>query len=597
MPRKQRAAAQAAARSLKATPQDIPDVSDEEMADVASTDSTSQDDNKSDDAGHETQQTQEGEGEGEGEAQADNEQAAETTETGTPAPDTEQASQQDTPRSGGRASALHPPRRRRPGRPPKNRPPDWEAPLDDERPSRAEVSTPVKRRGRGRPAGGGRWGRSKGGPSHVTQLPVDKDGNVMEVVDDEVVLPEDPEGETKVDKLGNLLGGREYRVRTFKILNRGDREYMLSTEPARCIGFRDSYLFFQKHRMLYKIIINDEEKRDLIERDIIPHSYKGRAIGVVTARSVFREFGAKIVIGGRKVIDDYYAQAARDRGDVEGELAVPEDKLPGPGETYDKNRYVAWHGASAVYHTGVPSVPMTPGKAVDSKKRRVVVTGDNWMVEHAREASRFNSSLVSSRLENLDGVYDIHTNIMMYPKIMQPTHARWEPVELPESDDSTRRRLLDSASSVLNRTDADGDTPMENTKDGSRNSTKKKGSDSSQLKPSTLSSTIFPPVPAIFSRNFSIHDIHYESAPDSTLGNPGLGGHMHDIGHNGLIELSDEGKPVFKMDADVLAELPPECRKAYIEAAAREWEWKTHWTGEAQDGMRAKLPLNYSWNP
>jgi len=32
--------------------------------------------------------------------------------------------------------------------------------------------------------------------------------------------------------------------------------YMLSTEPARCIGFRDSYLFFQKHKLLYKIIID-----------------------------------------------------------------------------------------------------------------------------------------------------------------------------------------------------------------------------------------------------------------------------------------------------------------------------------------------------
>lgn len=207
----------------------------------------------------------------------------------------------------------------------------------------------------------------------------------MDVIDDEVALPEDPEGETKVDKMGNLLGGREYRVRTFTILNRGERQYMLSTEPARCIGFRDSYLFFQKHKMLYKIIIDEDEKRDLIEREIIPHSYKGRAIGVVTARSVFREFGAKIVIGGRKVIDDYYAQAARDRGDVEGELAVPEDKLPPPGEPYNKNQYVAWHGASSVYHSGAPSVPMA-GKIVDPKKRKVTVTGDNWMIEHAREA-------------------------------------------------------------------------------------------------------------------------------------------------------------------------------------------------------------------
>lgn len=289
----------------------------------------------------------------------------------------------DTSPRGGRVSAI--PRKRRIGRPPKNRPPDWDAPENGAPQTPSHVGTPAKRR-RGRPAAsGGRWGRNRG-PSHVSQVPLDKEGNVLDIVNDEVALPDDPEGETKVDKNGNLLGGREYRVRTFTILNRGERHYMLSTEPARCIGFRDSYLFFQKHKLLFKIIIDDEAKRDLIKRDIIPHSYKGRAIGVVTARSVFREFGAKIVVGGRKIVDDYNVKEARERGDVEGELAVPEDKLPAPGEPYNKNQYVAWHGASSVYHTGAPSVPVQIGKVVDPKKRKVTVTGDNWMIEHAREA-------------------------------------------------------------------------------------------------------------------------------------------------------------------------------------------------------------------
>lgn len=304
----------------------------------------------------------------------------------TPAQEPDPPSQSATPQRGsGRPSVV--PRKRRLGRPPKIKPPDWDLPDDGQ--EAPPAAPPVRRgRGRGRPSssGAGRWGKSKGGPSHVTQPPVDKDGNVMSVSNDEVDLPEDPEGEAKVDKLGNLLGGREYRVRTFTIQNKGDRLYMLSTEPARCIGFRDSYLFFQKHKLLYKIIVDDEAKRDLINRSIIPHSYKGRAIGVVTARSVFREFGAKIIIGGKKVIDDYGAKEARERGDVEGELAVPEDRLPGPGESYDRNRYVAWHGASSVYHSGVPSVPVASGKVADPKKRKVAVTGDNWMVEHARDA-------------------------------------------------------------------------------------------------------------------------------------------------------------------------------------------------------------------
>jgi chromatin structure-remodeling complex protein RSC7 len=275
------------------------------------------------------------------------------------------------------------PRKRRLGRPPKNRPPDWNIP-DPNADAASEGGTPQKRR-RGRPSTGGFRGRPRGGPSHVTRVPIDKEGNMMEVIDDEVALPEDPEGEAKVDKLGNLQGGRDYRVRVFTITGRGDRLYMLSTEPARCTGFRDSYLFFTKHMQLFKIIIDDSEKKDLITREIIPHSYKGRAIGVVTARSVFREFGARIIVGGKRVIDDYYVTAARERGDIEGEIADPNDRLPPPGEPYNKNQYVAWHGASSVYHTGVPSVPLANGKVVPGK-RKINITSANWQFEHARAA-------------------------------------------------------------------------------------------------------------------------------------------------------------------------------------------------------------------
>lgn len=279
-------------------------------------------------------------------------------------------------------------RKRRAGRPPKVRPNDWDGNTElDIKETGSDIGTPRKRVGwRGRGFGSGRWAKSRGGPSHVTHIPLDKEGNMAIVKNDEVQLPEDPEGETKVDKMGNLLGDREYRVRVFTISGKGNRLYMLSTEPARCIGFRDSYLFFQKHRQLYKIILSEEAKRDLIERNIIPHSYKGRAIGVVTARSVFREFGARIIIGGRKIIDDYQATAARANGDVEGDFAVPEDTLPGGGDSYDRNRYVAWHGASSVYHSGVPSIPLANGKIVEVKKRKINMTGVNWMLEHAREA-------------------------------------------------------------------------------------------------------------------------------------------------------------------------------------------------------------------
>lgn len=282
-------------------------------------------------------------------------------------------------------------RRKRLGRPPKNKPPDWD-------PMITVTDDTPRRRGRG--GWRGRGGRKGGAAAPKAEQIIDAEGTVAEIIDDECLLPEDSVGETKVDKLGQLQDGREYRCRTFTVSGREDRLYMLSTEPARCVGFRDSYLFFTKHRKLYKIIVDDDEKRDMIEREIIPHSYKGRSIGIVTARSVFREFGARIVVGGKRIIDDYNVTLARQEGAVEGQLADPEDRFI-PGQPYNKNQYVAWHGASAVYHTNVPTVPAPSGKP-EYRKRKVNVNDTNWMLEHAREA-RYVHSAGSLKTKSITG--------------------------------------------------------------------------------------------------------------------------------------------------------------------------------------------------
>ncbi|KAL8716349.1 MAG: hypothetical protein Q9220_000254 [cf. Caloplaca sp. 1 TL-2023] len=454
----------------------------------------------------------------------------------TPANDSDVPSQPSTP-ARGRASVTV---KRRAGRPPRTRTRISAGNEDAEsRDANSDAGTPRRRGGwRGRGFGGGRWGKPRGGPSHVTQVPLDKEGNMATVRDDEIELPEDPEGETKVNKNGTLLGDREYKVRVFTISDKGDRLYMLSTEPARCVGFRDSYLFFQKHKTLWKIILTEEEKRDLIDRSLIPHSYKGRAIGVVTARSVFREFGAQIVIGGRKVMDDYQVSAARARGDVEGELAAPDDKLPGEGDAYDKNRFVAWHGASSVYHSTGPNIPLPNGKMTEGKKRKVVVTGSNWMLEHAREASRFNTSIASMRRQNLDGVYDPHTNILQYPKIMQPSHARWEACPVSSSNG------------------------VESGKADSK----------------------FPSVPSVLERNFLIADTYYVGPPTSGFGFPGLDGNIMGVGPSDGAAMTDSAAPL----------LPPECQVALQSAHEEATKWSNFWAGEDIDGARAQLRISYN---
>jgi len=137
----------------------------------------------------------------------------------------------------------------------------------------------------------------------------------------------DEAGEKKVMPNGTLTGNREYRCRTFLVPNRGDKLFMLATECARVLGYRDSYLLFNKNRSLYKIIANQVEKDDLVQQEILPFSYRSRQIAIVTARSMFRQFGSRVIVEGRRVRDDYWETKARKQGFTEADPAG--EKRPG----------------------------------------------------------------------------------------------------------------------------------------------------------------------------------------------------------------------------------------------------------------------------
>ena len=130
----------------------------------------------------------------------------------------------------------------------------------------------------------------------------------------------DEAGEKKVDALGYPQDGRQYRCRTFTVPGR-DKLFMLATQCARVLSYRDSYLLFNKNRSLYKIIATQKEKEGLIEQEILPFSYRSRQIAIVTARSMFRQFGSRVIVGGRRVRDDYWESKARKQGFTEEDPA------------------------------------------------------------------------------------------------------------------------------------------------------------------------------------------------------------------------------------------------------------------------------------
>ncbi|KAG9249733.1 chromatin remodelling complex Rsc7/Swp82 subunit-domain-containing protein [Emericellopsis atlantica] len=166
--------------------------------------------------------------------------------------------------------------------------------------------------------------------SAVRALPTFRDhttDQLNETSDEYIPRGIDELGEKKVMSNGVLLGGRTYRCRTFLVPNRGDKLFMLAAECARVLSYRDSYLLFNKNRSLYKILASQAEKDDLFEKEITPFSHCSRQVAIVTARSMFRQFGSKVVEGGCRVRDDYWEQHARMQGFTETDLAG--EKRPG----------------------------------------------------------------------------------------------------------------------------------------------------------------------------------------------------------------------------------------------------------------------------
>jgi len=143
-------------------------------------------------------------------------------------------------------------------------------------------------------------------------------GIQYEFTGEELVLPQDPAGETKIDSLGRLQGGTDfhmsfcnYQSHTFVILGRvfkgsgftsaarpdPERIYILSIEAARATGYRDSLYYFRRNPLLIKLTLSQPEKDILIERKILSQNLKSRIVTMVTAKTAFMVGGAKMIKG------------------------------------------------------------------------------------------------------------------------------------------------------------------------------------------------------------------------------------------------------------------------------------------------------------
>ncbi|KAJ1855719.1 chromatin structure-remodeling complex subunit RSC7 [Coemansia sp. RSA 1822] len=123
----------------------------------------------------------------------------------------------------------------------------------------------------------------------------------------------DSEGETKIDSDGYLQGGREFICPIFRSPFRRNtqRQYVLTMDCCRYMGARDSYMLFKQHPRMRRVETTQQERDLLADRMMIPKVTRFRPIALITARTAFREFGARIVKNGRYIVDDYWVESRR----------------------------------------------------------------------------------------------------------------------------------------------------------------------------------------------------------------------------------------------------------------------------------------------
>ncbi|KAI9490162.1 chromatin remodelling complex Rsc7/Swp82 subunit-domain-containing protein [Zychaea mexicana] len=239
----------------------------------------------------------------------------------------------------------------------------------------------------------------------------------------------DEHGETKVDRGGNLLGGRQYKVPTFNLPNRGRMLFMFSKDPAALLGFRDSFVFLKKNPKLVKVHVTDAEKGFLVQHNLLRSTFRTREVSVVTARSVYKQFGHRVLRKGRRGRDDYY-YTGEDEGDFdehsEEETKDANDKSWSPFAVSGRNNLTSNSRRTPI-----------AASAAASKMSAPVITETNWMHHVALSIRNFNTQLCEYRRDN-PSFFDLHTNVHQIPASKQPLRLLYEMTESPLKKESSQ---------------------------------------------------------------------------------------------------------------------------------------------------------------
>lgn len=224
----------------------------------------------------------------------------------------------------------------------------------------------------------------------------------------------DDEGETKVDEDGNLLGERQYCLKTVVLPRHPSRLYMIMTDVAKFCNLRDAYIYLQKLPEEPRIYASEDDKDVLVEADLLLTKFKSRAIMILPAKHVFRKFGHHVILNGQPGIDDYYCsrphpQITNAEEGIEGEDGFPAEFL--------KND-VVWDFKTMNVAPTHPAASRTANVVKDYSIKFTPMQKRKFMLDAAQSARMFNKKVVMQREP---AFYDMHCNKDLVPVDTQPS--------------------------------------------------------------------------------------------------------------------------------------------------------------------------------
>ncbi|RKO99602.1 hypothetical protein CXG81DRAFT_14288, partial [Caulochytrium protostelioides] len=117
--------------------------------------------------------------------------------------------------------------------------------------------------------------------------------------------PPDLPNDGKIDGLGYLYGGREWKIRAFNLPRHPRKVYLLMMDVSKCLGFENSTGFYTRYGKFERLYAQKDDRSWLVDEGHCMAQLKGRAMIICTARAAFKAFGHLLIVNGQPGKDDY----------------------------------------------------------------------------------------------------------------------------------------------------------------------------------------------------------------------------------------------------------------------------------------------------